>query len=348
MHKFFKKHQGKEFVHFRLHKAVDDQRIERVKYYHLFGKNLRNKSKLKVKIAQKLHSIALRVQKLLHVDRTKGRQYWFGANWFSITDDLARHVLSVEKEIFDRVIKVEGFELDIVNNRDNIQVLKNELLSEKNRALSAEKVLSEDMTTLATKVSDNEGKISLISVSLDNEVSIRESKEEELFAKIDNNTIKINSEIERAKNAGIKAMHIKDEDLLINTLKEEKIDLIVLAGYLAIVSDKLINLYENKIINIHPSLIPSFCGSGFYGIHVHEHAFNRGVKVSGATVHFVSNVVDGGPIILQRAIDISDCNSPEEIQLKILYNIEHKILVEAVKLYCDDKLKIENERVIIK
>lgn len=154
--------------------------------------------------------------------------------------------------------------------------------------------------------------------------------------------------LERAKNAGIKAMHIKNEDLLIETLKDEKIDLIVLAGYLAIVSDKLINLYENKIINIHPSLIPSFCGSGFYGIHVHEHAFNRGVKVSGATVHFVSNVVDGGPIILQRAIDISDCNSPEEIQLKILYNIEHKILVEAVKLYCDDKLKIENERVIIK
>ena len=153
--------------------------------------------------------------------------------------------------------------------------------------------------------------------------------------------------LERAKNAGIKAIHIKDEDLLIETLKEEKIDLIVLAGYLAIVSDKLINLYENKIINIHPSLIPSFCGSGFYGIHVHEHAFNRGAKVSGATVHFVSNVVDGGPIILQRAIDISDCNSPEEIQLKILYNIEHKILVEAVKLYCDNKLKVENERVTI-
>ncbi len=153
--------------------------------------------------------------------------------------------------------------------------------------------------------------------------------------------------LERAKNAGIKAMHIKDEDFLIETLKEKKIDLIVLAGYLAIVSDKLINLYENKIINIHPSLIPSFCGSGFYGIHVHEHAFNRGVKVSGATVHFVSNVVDGGPIILQRAIDISDCNSPEEIQEKILYNIEHKILVEAVKLYCDNKIKVENERVIL-
>ena len=153
--------------------------------------------------------------------------------------------------------------------------------------------------------------------------------------------------LERAKNAGIEALHIKDEDVLIETLKDRNIDLIVLAGYLAIVSDKLINLYENKIINIHPSLIPSFCGSGFYGIHVHEHAFNRGVKVSGATVHFVSNVVDGGPIILQRAIDISDCASPEAIQEKILYNIEHKILVEAVKLYCDNKLKVENERVTI-
>ena len=153
--------------------------------------------------------------------------------------------------------------------------------------------------------------------------------------------------LERAKNHNIKALWIKDEDEIIKTLQEEKIELIVLAGYLAIVSEKLINLYENKIINIHPSLIPSFCGPGFYGIYVHEHAFNRGVKVSGATVHFVSTVVDGGPIILQEAIDISDCKTPEEIQLKILNNIEHKLLVKAVKLYCDDKLKIENERVEI-
>ena len=153
--------------------------------------------------------------------------------------------------------------------------------------------------------------------------------------------------LERAKNHNIKALWIKDEDEIIKTLQEEKIELIVLAGYLAIVSEKLINLYENKIINIHPSLIPSFCGPGFYGIHVHEHAFNRGVKVSGATVHFVSTVVDGGPIILQESIDISDCKTPEEIQLKILNNIEHKLLVKAVKLYCDKKLKIENERVEI-
>lgn len=153
--------------------------------------------------------------------------------------------------------------------------------------------------------------------------------------------------LERAKKAGIEALFIRDEEKLINTLKEKNIELIVLAGYLAIISDNLINLYKNKIINIHPSLIPSFCGNGFYGLHVHEHAFNRGVKVSGATVHFVSNVVDGGPIILQKAIDISDCDSPEAIQEKILYNVEHKLLIEAVKLYCDNKLKVENERVII-
>ena len=123
--------------------------------------------------------------------------------------------------------------------------------------------------------------------------------------------------------------------------------MIVLAGYLAIISEELINLYENKIINIHPSLIPSFSGPGFYGIHVHNAVYKRGVKVSGATVHFVSKEVDGGPIILQKSIDISSCNSPEEIQEKILLNIEHNLLVEAVKLFCDNKLKVENERVQI-
>jgi phosphoribosylglycinamide formyltransferase-1 len=153
--------------------------------------------------------------------------------------------------------------------------------------------------------------------------------------------------LERAKNANIKAECIKDEKLLIERLQDEKVDLIVLAGYLAIISEELINLYENKIINIHPSLIPSFSGPGFYGIHVHNAVYKRGVKVSGATVHFVSKEVDGGPIILQKSIDISSCNSPEEIQEKILLNIEHNLLVEAVKLFCDNKLKVENERVQI-
>ena len=103
----------------------------------------------------------------------------------------------------------------------------------------------------------------------------------------------------RAQKAGIKNMCIKDQDELLKTLKEEGIELVVLAGYLAIISDELIKEYENRIINIHPSLIPSFCGMGYYGLHVHEAAFKRGVKVSGATVHFVSGTVDGGPIIIQ-------------------------------------------------
>lgn len=153
--------------------------------------------------------------------------------------------------------------------------------------------------------------------------------------------------LERARNAGIKAEWIKDDELLIQRLQEEKIDLIVLAGYLAIVSEKLINLYPNRIMNIHPSLIPSFCGPGYYGIHVHEEAFRRGVKVAGATVHFVSPVVDGGPIILQEAVDVSNATSPEEMQQIVLLNVEHKILPKAVKLFCDGKLKVENERVEI-
>ena len=151
----------------------------------------------------------------------------------------------------------------------------------------------------------------------------------------------------RAQNANIKTLVTKDEEELLQALKENNVELIVLAGYLAIIGEKLIENYKNKIINIHPSLIPSFSGPGYYGIHVHEAAFKRGVKVSGVTVHFVSKEVDGGPIILQECIDISSCNSPEEIQKLILDNIEHDLLVKAVKLYCDKKLIVENERVKI-
>lgn len=152
--------------------------------------------------------------------------------------------------------------------------------------------------------------------------------------------------LERAKKAGIKAECIKDDQLLIQRLKEEGVDFIVLAGYLAILSDELTTLYHNKIINIHPSLIPAFCGPGFYGLHVHEHAFARGVKISGATVHFVSPVVDGGPIIIQEAMDVSTASSPEDMQQMVL-TIEHRILPEAVRLFCDGRLKVENERVEI-
>ena len=152
--------------------------------------------------------------------------------------------------------------------------------------------------------------------------------------------------LERARLHGIQAEWIKDEDEILKRFEEEKIDVVVLAGYLAIVGDKLIEQYKNRIINIHPSLIPSFCGPGFYGMHVHEAVFKRGVKVSGATVHFVTGEVDGGPIILQRAVDISDLETPEDIQARVL-EIEHEILPEAVALYCEVRVSVENERVKI-
>lgn len=152
--------------------------------------------------------------------------------------------------------------------------------------------------------------------------------------------------LERACLHGIQAEWIKDEDEILKRFEEEKIDVVVLAGYLAIVGDKLIEQYKNRIINIHPSLIPSFCGPGFYGMHVHEAVFKRGVKVSGATVHFVTGEVDGGPIILQRAVDISDLETPEDIQARVL-EIEHEILPEAVALYCEGRVSVENERVKI-
>lgn len=152
--------------------------------------------------------------------------------------------------------------------------------------------------------------------------------------------------LERARLHGIQAEWIKDEDEILKRFEEEKIDVVVLAGYLAIVGDKLIEQYKNRIINIHPSLIPSFCGPGFYGMHVHEAVFKRGVKVSGATVHFVNGEVDGGPIILQRAVDISDLETSEDIQARVL-EIEHEILPEAVALYCEGRVSVENERVKI-
>lgn len=152
--------------------------------------------------------------------------------------------------------------------------------------------------------------------------------------------------LERARLHGIQAEWIKDEDEILKRFEEEKIDVVVLAGYLAIVGDKLLEQYKNRIINIHPSLIPSFCGPGFYGMHVHEAVLKRGVKVSGATVHFVTGEVDGGPIILQRAVDISDLETPEDIQARVL-EIEHEILPEAVALYCEGRVSVENERVKI-
>ena len=152
--------------------------------------------------------------------------------------------------------------------------------------------------------------------------------------------------LERAKQAGIPTACIKDQKELLKKLQDEKIDFIVLAGYLAILQEDLIKAYPNKIINIHPSLIPSFCGPGMYGLHVHEAALAKGVKVSGATVHFVSEEVDGGPIIYQEAVSIADLDTAEAIQKRDL-EIEHKILPMVVRYYCEDRIRIEKGRVHI-
>lgn len=150
--------------------------------------------------------------------------------------------------------------------------------------------------------------------------------------------------LKRAEDAGIETAVVKKDDaLIVKMLKERDVDLVVLAGYLAILTDELIDTYPNRIINIHPSLIPSFCGPGYYGMHVHEKVLARGVKVTGATVHFVSSEVDGGPIILQEACNIDDLDNAEDIQARVL-EIEHQILPKAVALFCDGKIIVENER----
>ena len=149
----------------------------------------------------------------------------------------------------------------------------------------------------------------------------------------------------RAKNAGIKAVVIKNDEKLISTLSENKIDLIVLAGYLKILSEKITKIYENKIINIHPSLIPAFCGRGYYGLKVHEAVIKKGVKYTGATTHFVNEGADEGPIIMQRITEVGE-ETPEELQAKVL-KIEHEILPLSVKYFCEDKLKVVNGKVVI-
>ena len=152
--------------------------------------------------------------------------------------------------------------------------------------------------------------------------------------------------LERARLAGIEAIHERNQERILELLEERGITLVVLAGYLAILSEDFVKRYEHRVINIHPSLIPSFCGAGMYGLHVHEAVLERGAKVSGATVHFVNEVTDGGPIILQEAVKVEDDDTPETLQARIL-EVEHRILPYAVDLFCNGQLKIENGKVRI-
>ena len=140
--------------------------------------------------------------------------------------------------------------------------------------------------------------------------------------------------LDRADRAGIKHVYIGKENFeqeLIELLDEHEIDIIVLAGFLKILSSDFVSRYPDRIINVHPSLIPSFCGDGFYGLRVHEAALSYGVKVTGATVHFVNEVTDGGKIIVQRAVDVKDGDTPEILQRRVMEEAEWKLLPAAVE-----------------
>ena len=162
--------------------------------------------------------------------------------------------------------------------------------------------------------------------------------------------------LERAEKAGVEALTVARKDYpdtesfcaaLLDTLKARAIDLVVLAGFLSILTPEFVRAYENRIINVHPALIPSFCGKGAYGLHVHEMALEYGVKVTGATVHFVTEGADEGPIILQKAVDILPGDTPETLQRRVMEEAEWVLLPRAVALFCEGKLAVEGRRVII-
>lgn len=162
--------------------------------------------------------------------------------------------------------------------------------------------------------------------------------------------------LERARNAGISTRVVARKaypdnksysKALLEALSQEQADLIVLAGFMTILDASIIQAYRNRIINVHPSLIPSFCGDGFYGLHVHEHALAKGVKLTGATVHFVTEVCDGGPIILQKAVAVENDDTPEILQRRVMEQAEWKILPEAVSLFCEGRLKVIGDRAFV-
>ena len=163
--------------------------------------------------------------------------------------------------------------------------------------------------------------------------------------------------LERAKGAGIESLVLARKDYsdiasysraLTDALLEKNIDLVVLAGFLTIIDEQVYEAFPNKILNVHPALIPSFCGKGFYGLHVHEAALAKGVKVSGATVHIVTPECDAGPIVLQKAVEVKQDDTPEILQRRIMEEAEWKILPQAVRLFCDGKITVVGDKVYIK
>ena len=162
--------------------------------------------------------------------------------------------------------------------------------------------------------------------------------------------------LERAAKAGIPGYVVARRDYpsnqamtvaLVDKLQSLGIDLVVLAGFMVILTGEMVRAYPNAILNVHPALIPSFCGEGYYGLHVHEKALEYGVKVSGATVHFVSEECDGGPIVLQKAVEVAENDTPETLQRRIMERAEWVILPRAVSLFCQGRLRVEGRTVRI-
>ena len=162
--------------------------------------------------------------------------------------------------------------------------------------------------------------------------------------------------LERAKNAGIEGYVLPRKEFdsnqamtaaLVKMLQQLQIDLVVLAGCMIIFTRELTEAYPNAVMNVHPALIPSFCGPGYYGLHVHEQALKYGVKLSGATVHFVSEECDGGPIIAQKSVEVRPDDTPEVLQKRIMEQAEWILLPQAVKAFCEDRITVEGRTVII-
>lgn len=159
--------------------------------------------------------------------------------------------------------------------------------------------------------------------------------------------------LERAKNNDIDTEVIRRKDYaefdeydkaLTELLQSKKTDVVVLAGFMTILGSRVIKAFENRIINIHPSLIPSFCGEGYYGLRVHEEALKKGVKVTGATAHFVNEICDGGPIIIQKAVEVQNGDTPEILQRRVMEQAEWNILPRAVSLFCEDRIIVKDNK----
>ena len=133
-----------------------------------------------------------------------------------------------------------------------------------------------------------------------------------------------------------------------DALVEEKADLVVYAGFMTILDEQIVKVFENRMMNVHPSLIPSFCGKGYYGLHVHEEVLKKGVKLTGATIHFVTEECDGGPIILQKAVEVRNDDTPEILQKRVMEEAEWVMLPQAVSLFCEDRITVKDNKAYVK